>query len=243
MSTGRTLFTIGYEISPIILTGGIAALIPGGMLPIIAITQAPSFVLGLLQGNVDLNPDSYFARFRPLAGGTLVNNQIGQYPFANQIVAANAIIAQPLNISMQMMCPVREAGGYIAKLATFSALKKSLELHNSQGGTYTVVTPAQLYTNCILTQLRDITGGDHKQAQVDWQFDFQQPLIALDTAGNAANSLMAKIAGGLPISGTPTWSGLASAVGGTVSNAVSSIIPSASSLIGSLSGSSNGQGG
>ncbi len=234
MSNGRTVFQLGYQISPIILTGGIASLIPGNMLPIVAITQAASFTLGLLQGNVDLNLDDYFAQFEPLAGGTLVNNQIGQYPFANQTVAANAIIAQPLSVSLRMICPVRMAGGYITKLATFGAIEQALALHNASGGTYTVATPAKIYTNCILTGLRDATGGETKQKQIEWQWDFQQPLVALDTAQNLANSLMSKLTGQLPIDGEPSWSGLAPSVGTTIGSAVQGVIPASSNVLGSL---------
>jgi hypothetical protein len=167
-----------------------------------------------------------------------VNNQIGQYPFANQSVAANAIIAQPLPISMEMICPVRGAGGYLTKLATLSALKLSIDNHTAQGGTFTVATPGYIYQNCILTGLRDITGGDNKQAQVHWQWDFTKPLIAMADIQVANNSLMSKISGGLPVSGTPSWSGVASSVGAQVSGAVSSIIPAASNLIGVNTGGS-----
>ncbi|MES2048851.1 MAG: hypothetical protein V4447_10650 [Pseudomonadota bacterium] len=236
----RTLFQLGFEISPIILVGGIAAAIPGNMLPIIAITQASSFVLGLLQGNADLNPDNYFARFMPVAGGTLINNQIGQYPFANQTVAANAIVSQPNTISMEMICPVREAGGYTAKLTTITALKQTLDNHIAAGGTFTIATPAYIYTNCVLLQMRDVTGGDTKQKQAVFQFDFMKPLLTLEDATTATNSLMSKIANGLPQSGQPTWSGLATSVGSTVSGAISNIIPSASNLVATLSGNYNG---
>lgn len=240
MSAGRTAFQLGYQVSPIILTGGIAALIPGGMLPIVAITQAPSFVNGLLQGNLSPSLDDYFAQFEPVPGGTLVDNQIGQYPFANQQVAANAIIAQPLHVSLNMVCPVREAGGYVAKLATFGALKAALDAHNGSGGTYTVVTPAYIYTNCVMTGMRDVSGAESKQRQFMWQLDFTKPLVALDTAQNLANSLMARIGGQLPIDGQPTWSGLATAVGNTVSNAVQGVIPAASNLFGTLTQSFTG---
>jgi hypothetical protein len=239
MSAGRTAFQLGYQISPIILTGGIASLIPGGMLPIIAITQSPSFVLGLLHGNVNIDLDNYFAQFMPVAGATLINNQIGQYPFANQVVAANAIISQPNTVSMRMICPVRNEGGYVSKLTTITALQKTLEQHNASGGTYTVATPSFIYTNCILKLLRDTTPGEGKQMQTEWQFDFEKPLVALDTAQQVINSLLSKVEGQLPINGDPTWSGVATAVGKTLSNAVGSIIPSAGNLLGSLTGTSS----
>lgn len=235
-SLGRTAFQIGYEVSPIILVNGIANSMPGNMLPIIAITQAASFINGLLQGNVNLNPDSYFARFKPITGGTLMANQIGQYPFANQTVAANAMIAQPLNLSMEMICPARQAGDYIVKLATLTALKLALDNHIAQGGYFTVATPGYIYTNMVLIGLRDITGGDTKQAQVHWQWDFQRPLITQAQAQTATNSLMSKLSSFLPpgtaAGVTPSWSGTASSVGSSVSGATSNIIPASSNMIG-----------
>lgn len=240
MSDARTIFQLGYEVSPIIFTGGIAANIPGGMLPIIAITEATSFVLGLLQGNVGTSLDNYFAHYKPLPGGTLTNNQIGQFPFANQSVAANAIISQPLNISLEMACPVRQSGGYLGKQVIFAALQSAIQQHTAAGGTYTVATPAFIYTNLILTGLRDITGSDSKQAQIHWQWDFTKPLVALADATTANNSLMSLIAGGLPISGVPSWSGAISTIGSVVSGAAASVIPAASNLIGVNSGGSSG---
>lgn len=227
----RTLFQLGYQISPIILTGGLAAFIPGGMLPIVALTQSGNFVLGLLQGNVSLNLDSFFAQFRPLPGTTLVNNQIGKYPFANQAVAANAIIAQPLNVSLSMACPANTQGGYVSKLMTMSALKTALDAHNSAGGTYTVATPSYIYTNCILTNLRDVSAGTGKQVQTEWQWDFEQPLVSQSGAAQALSGLMSKIGGGLPFNGIPAWSGIESSVGNVVSGAGSL----ASSLVGAVS--------
>lgn len=224
MSIGSTLFKLGFQISPIILTNGIASTIPGGMLPIIAITEAANFVEGLLGGADVLSLDSFFAHFRPLPGSTLQNNQIGKYPFANQSVAANAIITEPLNVSLLMSCPVKPDANYAAKLMTLTALKVTLDSHNAAGGTYIVATPSFIYANCILTGVRDVSGGESKQVQTDWQFDFEAPLISLAAAQQAQNTLMSKLSSGTAISGTPAWSGLASA---------SNVLTNAKSLIGS----------
>lgn len=233
MSGLNTVFKLGYEISPIILTGGVATNIPGGMLPIVAITEAANFVTGLLSGGTDADLDDFFAHFKPLPGSTLAENQIGHYTFANQSVAANAIIAQPLRIALQMVCPVKLAGGYIAKLATFSALQAVLAQHSASGGLYTIATPAFIYTNCILVSLKDASSGDTKQTQYAYVWEFEQPLVTLAAAAQAQNSLMQKIGNGLPTDGST--SGPGATLGNAASGAAPSIVPAAQPLAGASS--------
>jgi hypothetical protein len=200
-SAGEAQYKLNFEISPITLTGGVALNIPGGMLPIISITQASSFT-GLISGgeNVDLN--DFFANFYPLPNSSLIDQQIGMYPFANQTVAANAIIVQPLGISMLMQVPVRDAGGYLSKLSNMTSIQNTLHQHNTTGGTYTVATPSYFYTNCVMTGMHDISSGESKQAQIQWKLDFIQPLISLQDANNyALNTMMQQLSSGVQTSG------------------------------------------
>jgi hypothetical protein len=230
-SAGRTVFQLGFEISPIILTGGIAAQMLGGMLPIVSIMQSADFLAGILTGSTSaLNLDNYFAHFRPIPGSTLIDNQYGLYPFANQNVAANAVITQPLRISLRMDCPATTISGYPGKLAVLTALQKVLSQHTQLGGTYTVVTLAQIYTNQLLLKLGEISGGNTKQDMVSYQWDFFGPLITLAQAANAQNSLMSAISNGTPTDGST--SGPGAAVGAQNTLATPSVVPAASSLPG-----------
>lgn len=197
-TVGRFAFQLAFQASPIILQDGIASLIPGNYLPIIALTETLSIVNGLFTGSLPTSLDDLFCQFVPLPGASLVNNQIGMYPFANRQIAANAIIQQPLNVSLLMIAPVKDTGGYVSKIATFTALQWALQQHNNTGGTYTIATPAYVYTDCVMTGMRDATAGDGKQAQVTWQLDFIQPLISQSAAAAAFNGLMGQIANGLP---------------------------------------------
>lgn len=242
-SPGYELFKLGYQISPVILVGGIAASIPGQMLPIVALTQAADFTLGLLNGNtVPISLDQYFAHWKPLPGTTLIQNSIGQFPFANQNIAANAIIVQPLTIAMLMHCPVQDEGGYTEKLATMTVLQQALTNHNQQGGMYAVATPSQIYTNCLLMSVRDVSGGESKQVQHTWQFDFLQPLVTINQATQVYNALMNKIANGLPTGSQPQWSGVSATVSAQVASSTggSTLLPSMSSLIGGFSSAPTG---
>lgn len=217
MSLGGAAFKVAMELSPILLVDGLATDIPGGVLPIIAITQGVSFITGLLTGTASINPDSFFAHFQPVAGGTIIANQIGTYPFANQAVAGNAIIAQPTNLSMLMICPARNELGFAQKLAVMIALKAALDKHNALGGTYTIVTPAAYYSSGIMTGMTDASRGDTHQVQNAFQMDFVFPLLTLDQSKGLLSSLMSKLAKGTQIDGQPAWSGLSSAVGSSTS--------------------------
>lgn len=233
MSPGEVAFKLAYEISPIVLTGGVANF-AGGALPLVAVTEAASFVTGLLSGGTSLNLDDFFAHFRPLPGSSLVANDVGHYPFANQAVAANAVISRQQHVSLLMTCPARPPGGWAAKLATMTALKAVIDQHTQLGGTYTVATPSFFYVNCLLLDLRDVTPGDSSAPQRDWQWDFEQPLLTLAQADQALGNLMGRIAAGGPVPGAnPTWSGL----GPTVGQPQSGVAPSAVTLAAPIAGS------
>ena len=231
MSAGRSIFQLGFEISPVILTGGIATGILGGMLPIVSILQAVNFTEGILGGSGDLGLDQFFAHFKPVPGGTLADNDIGAYPFANQTVAANAIIANPLRVSLRMDCPAQGELGYVNKLAIMTALQNVLKQHIAAGGLFTVATPSFIYTNGILLNLTDISsGGDDIQVQTAWQWNFIFPLITLAQAEQAQNQLMTSITNGTPTDGS--LSGNASVVGQQNTLASPITIPAASMAAG-----------
>lgn len=224
-------FRLTYEISPIILTGGgITENVSGGMMPIISLIQSNDFSGGLLSGGDGEDFNDFVAHFLPVPGATLIDNQVGMYPFANQSIAANAIIAQPLKVSLMMIAPAPVGGGYQKKLAAFTSLKKSLDQHNLAGGTYIVATPSYLYTDCLLTGMRDVSSGEGEQVQIRWMMEFLQPLLTLEAARAAQNSLMARSTAGVQLTGDPpSATGTANAVGTAQSGVGPPLIPAARS--------------
>lgn len=191
---------LSFQVCPIILTGGSAAQIPGGMLPILTLffgTGANSLGLPFNIGDLD----DAFGAFNVLPGGQLVNQQISKYPFANQYVAANATIREPLTISVIMDAPMRGPQAWAFKQMIMTALKATLDNHNNLGGTYTVVTPAYMYDNLIMTSLTDNSRGNNSLPQNAWRFDFEKPLVALADIEGAQNQLMSKISNGTSTDG------------------------------------------
>ena len=224
-SAGQAQYKLMFEIAPITLTGGVALNIPGGMLPMLSVTQAASFS-GLIDGGTDVGLDDFFANFYPLPGSSLIDQQIGMYPFANQTVAANAIIVQPLQISMLMRIPVRDPSGYSTKLAIMSSIQATLHQHNTSGGTYTIATPCYFYTNCVMTGMHDVSSGETLQAQMAWKLDFIKPLISMEDAQETQlNAMMQQLSSGVETQGANF--GLAPVVGVPPSLATPGIAPSA----------------
>jgi hypothetical protein len=193
-STGETLFSGLYEIAPVWLQGGLAKIL-GGYAPVTLLTEMFD-IPGIESGE-------FFAHWKPLPGGTLAKWQIAEYPFANFATAANAVVQQPLEITMLMVCPAQNGGGYILKQAMLTALQLGIQSHISTGGTFTVITPAYTYANCLLTEIRDITPPSEKQVQYLFQWSFQQPLVTASAAESLQNTVMEAITNGLPT--TASW--------------------------------------
>ena len=192
-------YDLAFQVSPILLVGGVVSQRQGGITPIVTYT-------GLMPPTLA----QAFARYVPLAGSTLISQSVGMYPFANQAVAANATIQQPLTLSMKMIAPVNQPGGYLQKLSTWIGLQQTLQQHNAIGGTYIVATPAFIYYNLLLISMTDIgESEDDKQQQIYWQLDFIQPIVTVQGAKAVQSTLMQKLTNGgaFPVGETPAWSG------------------------------------
>lgn len=190
-SSDAQQFSQTYEQSPIVLQGGIAASMPGGILAL----NNPQFL------------PTGFAWFKPAGGASLLRNEVAQYPMANQAAAGNATIAQPIPVSMLMMCPANPSTvAYNNKSAIISALIASLKQHNATGGTYSVYTPAYPYSNGVMLDFRDVTSANSQQAQEVFQLDFLFLLLTVADAQAAQASLYQAIDGGYAINGQPSFS-------------------------------------
>nr|WP_254867040.1 hypothetical protein [Salmonella enterica] len=166
----------------------------------------------------------------------MVDYDIGRYPFANQAVAANALLSQPLRIPMLMDAPVNENTGAMTKLVTLSSLQAALQAHASLGGTFIVATPGIIYSNCILRTVRDVTGSNDALPQRQWLWDFEQPLLSETGAEQAINSYLNKIDNGDKATES-AWTSTISAIGNT--SLGSSVSGAVIGLIGKLSGAFN----
>lgn len=200
-------FRLAFEISPILLVDGIAASIPGGTMPIAVLTEGVSIVDGLLHGEI---ADQSTA-FTPMAGTTLVQQDIGTLNFYNMVTAANSVVNRPNRVIMQMIRPAStKNGGYATKGITFAALKLALDKHNQSGGYYVVMTPSYIYTGCLLRTMIDVSGfsEQNKQVQHTWQLEFEQPLLSISQVDAALGGLMSKFDSGMPTtfpSDTGSW--------------------------------------
>src|SRR5215472_4881875 len=130
----RTAIKLQYQVCPIVLTAGVAEQIPGGILPMLSIFSNIQGALGGLPLPFAMNDlDDAFGAFNVLPGGTLVSQSIAKYPFANQSVAANAVIREPLTLSVIMDAPMRGPNAFQVKRTIMATLKGVLDYHNNAG--------------------------------------------------------------------------------------------------------------
>lgn len=198
----RSLYDLAFQISPVIFSGGIASGIRGGMLPVVATLSS------LI--DITLSQDIPW-RFVVKPGGTVINQAIGLYPFANQRVAANAVVEEPLYIGLQLISPVNQTAGYTTKLAVFTSLRDTFQNHIDMGGTFIIATPSYIYEDCLLLSITDATSGTRQQ-QILWNLEFQKPLVSTSGAKQAYSQLLDKIEKNLKVGPNPEWHGFESAV-------------------------------
>jgi len=211
-------YQTSFELNPIILVGGVSQL---GPVP-----------LGFFTSNSGLATD--FGNFRILSGGTLMDNQVATYPFANQTTAANAIITQPLKISLEMVFPADSVKTLSIKMALFSSLKKTLDQHTALGGWYNVATPNYVYQGCLLTSLVDATEElDGTQPQVRWVWNFMQPLLTADAAQARQNPTMSAISGQTTNTQKPGATSSPSTISNPSSNTAQNVVKKAKQPLGS----------
>lgn len=225
---GISQFDYVYQIAPIVLINGLAGQIPGGMLSVASFTSASIF--GAVTQPAFSSPLDTFVRFLPLAGSTIIDNELGEYPFANQQTAANAIITRPLTISFRMLAPAIGPGGFQAKQALFQSLAQTFQQHNLLGGLYGCATPAYYWDSCVMRAMRDVTPeGGSTQRQVVWQIDFEKPLVTQQQAAQANNVLLSKIGSGTQLlpdgTGALTASTSAPSVGTAPAGQASAVTP------------------
>jgi hypothetical protein len=205
-----TAFSLAYAISPILLVNGIAANVPGGILPIAALDAVNAFA-GIITGSTGgfSNPWAYF---QPLPGGTWNAYEYGSYPYANVAVAVNAAIQQPTELSMLAIIPV--TSNWEAALITSTLLSQALDAHINQGGYFDVLTPKQIYFDGLLRRVTDVSTTQSKQPQNMLRLDFYFPLLTLEKAAAAQNNMMSKLSSGSQVLGGGSWSspGIASSV-------------------------------
>jgi len=205
-------FKRAYQLAPILMVGGIAANLPNGQQTVLTLTEGSDSVI---------YPDDsqYFAHFKPLPGGTLVDFSAAEYPFASMNMAANAMLQNALKVSLSMTCPARTgSNSYPSILAIITRIRQQLTAHILAGGTFTVATPGNIYENCLLLALRDVSSAGDKKVQGAFQWDFVQPLITQQAATKSFNALYNKLANGLPTGDPPKNSGVSTVIGNAATN-------------------------
>lgn len=201
----REIYSLAFEKSPILLTGGIAQLV-GGTLPIIALSEGMNILSNAITGNIKgiLEGETFFI-FKPIAGGSVIRNAVAMTPFYNQVTVANSLISEPNTISLRCLCPISRSNHALSKTVKFTNIVNLLEYHNNNGGLYTVLTPSYIYRDCIMQNIIDENSSvdGSSQFQSVWRMDFIQALVSKSSATHVLNHFMEKATGGNLA--TPTW--------------------------------------
>ena len=220
-------FQVSYQLNPIVLVGGVAGT---GMTPIVSLLSSADYLYGILDNSQATDISKLFGQFRVLPGGTLMNIEGAMYPVANQSVAANAMITNPLTISLEMIAPASATVTMSQRQSIITALKGMLDNHTALGGWYNVSTPTYIYQGCLLTSIIDQSDNEAgQQSQFRWIWNFYQPLLTEAQAVAAQNQAMAKVTNQTVDTANPPGSQpIASSISNPSSGLAQSAVPAAS---------------
>lgn len=159
-------------------------------------------VSGIVASSISIaNIFQQFVKFRPVPGATLLEMQYSQYPFANRAMAANSGSLQPNRISIEMFIDFGPVGiqqlasalgiktptinivHYSMILPFMQAVRQKLHDHVTNGGTFNLITPSQIYFDCLLESLvdnSDQSGGNI--GGVHYTFNFIKPIVTTKDA-------------------------------------------------------------
>lgn len=183
----RQKYELTYTCNPVILTGGIAG--DGGFLSI----------ADILQGGVPFKPADYWAQWSDNAGNTILSYSTAEIPFIDTIAAANAQYRNADRVSFIMSTPHRKAGDVINQLGRMQGLRQQLEQHQSDGGTFMLLTAYKIWNNALLENITavDLVEVGDSPSKIGFLWNFIVPLIDTDKATNSYNDMMKKINGGV----------------------------------------------
>lgn len=135
--------------------------------------------------------------YLPLQRIELLNYSYSQYPYLNRETISNTSIKNPLRFQIQGVKPITSLNTMFLSLAVNIGLLELMDKYVAGGGTFTIVTPWGVLTNCVLEKIEGVQFMNDSGGQ-GFTFTFQRVNIYEDTAGTQSNFIKALTAGGIP---------------------------------------------
>lgn len=135
--------------------------------------------------------------YLPLQRIELLNYSYSQYPYLNRETISNTSIKNPLRFQIQGVKPITSLNTMFLSLAVNIGLLELMDKYVAGGGTFTIVTPWGVLTNCVLEKIEGVQFMNDAGGQ-GFTFTFQRVNIYEDTAGTQSNFIKALTAGGIP---------------------------------------------
>lgn len=102
----------------------------------------------------------------------LFNYKLSEYPALNKQTLINSMIKGVSKFSITAIRPITSANTAILNYALNEALTAALDAYNSQGGTYTILTPWGLIKPCLMNGGFGVITGDGDLGGQGWRFNF-----------------------------------------------------------------------
>lgn len=102
-----------------------------------------------------------------------------KFPYANRQIASNSAVKQPTQIGLTIQNEMEGVGGLSLAIAKMQGLRVVLDNYQASGGTFTILTPSQLYKGCVYVNLQD---DNPQQAGQTFSIVFENILTTLSNS-------------------------------------------------------------
>lgn len=116
-------------------------------------------------------------------------------PFLNREAMANTSIKQPTTFSIMANKPITRINSFLLNFGTNQAILKVLNDYIKGGGTFTIVTPWEVITNCLCKGVDGVQLDKNDVGGQGFVFHFERANVYSDTAGTL-NSFMNSLTSG-----------------------------------------------
>lgn len=133
--------------------------------------------------------------YDPIQRIELLKYSYPRTPLINRATTTNAYIKETIKFTISATKTITAFNTFLLNFGVNQAIVSLLDTYCTKGGTFTIITPWSVITNCVLLSLEGVNIGEGDAGGQGFVFNFEKLNIYEDTEGTL-NSFMQSLTSG-----------------------------------------------